>query len=96
VIEAKKGNISNHRDYMMRSYALTFSAVTLRTWRLLFTSFSNFDPDTVYMIDAWMGFVPNLLFAELLIRRRRRPIDGTALRRPRPRRSIGASEYRTR
>jgi hypothetical protein len=28
------------------------------------------DPATLYMIDAWLGFVPNLLFAEWLIRRK--------------------------
>ncbi len=71
LIEVKRGNIGDHRNYMIRSYALTFSAVTLRTWRLLFTSFTNFDPATIYMIDAWMGFVPNLLFVEWLIARRK-------------------------
>lgn len=82
VLEVKKGNIPSHRDYMTRSYALTFSAVTLRTWRLLFTSFSNLDPSTIYMIDAWMGFVPNLLFAEWLICRRKRTIAGRGPHRP--------------
>lgn len=79
VIEVRKGNISSHRNYMMRSYALTFSAVTLRTWRLLFASFSKLDAETIYMLDAWMGFVPNLLFAELLIRRRTWFTDGRTL-----------------
>lgn len=82
LIEVKRGNISNHRDYMTRSYALTFSAVTLRTWRLIFTSFSNFDPVTIYMIDAWMGFVPNLLFAQWLITRRKWFNDGKNPRTP--------------
>jgi uncharacterized membrane protein len=82
LIEVRKGNISLHRDFMTRSYALTFSAVTLRTWRLLFTSFSNLDPDTIYMIDAWMGFVPNLLLAEYLINRRKMSTGGIALRTP--------------
>ncbi|SDS59064.1 DUF2306 domain-containing protein [Opitutus sp. GAS368] len=91
LIEVKRGNIANHRDNMMRSYALTFSAVTLRTWRLIFASFSNFDPETIYMIDAWMGFVPNLLFVEWLIARRKRSIDGKTRQTPEHKRSQVAS-----
>jgi uncharacterized membrane protein len=72
LIEVKRGHVSQHRDYMTRSYALTFSAVTLRTWRMIFTSFTNLDPEIIYMLDAWMGFVPNLLLAEWLIARRKK------------------------
>jgi uncharacterized membrane protein len=72
VIEVKKGNIAGHREYMIRSYALTFSAVTLRTWRLVLTSSFDLDPQLVYMLDAWLGFVPNLICAEWLIARTRK------------------------
>lgn len=58
-----------HRNWMIRSYALTFSAITLRTWKQVLDPFVESEL-TLYMIDAWMGFVPNLLFAEWLIRRR--------------------------
>ena len=71
VIEVKKGNIALHRDYMMRSYALTFSAVTLRTWRLVLSSSFDLDPQLIYMLDAWLGFVPNLICVEWLIFRSR-------------------------
>lgn len=77
VLEIKRGHAAQHRDYMTRSYALTFSAVTLRTWRSIFTACTLFDAATIYRIDAWMGFVPNLLLAEWLIARRRRPSAGT-------------------
>ena len=56
---------------MIRSYALTLSAVMLRSWKIIILSFVYVDPLHLYMIDAWMGFVPNLLFAEWLIRRKR-------------------------
>jgi uncharacterized membrane protein len=69
VTEARKGRIVSHRQYMIRSYALTLSAVMLRSWKLIILSFVYIDPLHLYMIDAWMGFVPNLLFAEWLIRR---------------------------
>ena len=68
VLAARKGNIASHRRYMIRSYALTLSAVMLRGWKLIILTFVYVDPLHLYMIDAWLGFVPNLLFAEWLIR----------------------------
>lgn len=65
---ARQGRIKDHRQHMIRSYALTFSAITLRTWKLILSHTFHPDPLHLYMIDAWMGFVPNLLFAEWLIR----------------------------
>jgi len=68
-VEIRKGNITAHRKFMIRSYALTFSAITLRLWKLILSNSFTFDPATLYMIDAWLGFVPNLLFAEWYISR---------------------------
>jgi uncharacterized membrane protein len=59
-----------HKAFMIRSYALTFSAITLRTWKIILSPLI-LDPLHLYMIDAWMGFVPNLLLAEWIIRRRK-------------------------
>ncbi len=70
VMAVKKGDIKTHRQYMIRSYALTCSAVTLRLWKIVFTNLTALDPVTIYMIDAWMGFVPNLLMAEWIIRKK--------------------------
>ena len=74
VMEVKNGNIRGHRDYMMRSYALTLSALTLRTWKIVLTNTTSLPPETIYMINSWLGFVPNWLFVEWLIRRRNRPL----------------------
>jgi len=81
VLEARRKNIVAHRQYMIRSYALTCSAIALRTWKLVLSHSFTIDPLTLYMIDAWMGFVPNLLFAEWLIRRKkkRKPAKAIAL-----------------
>jgi uncharacterized membrane protein len=57
-----------HKEWMMRSYALTLSAVTLRAWKWLLIALFHLRPLDTYMIVAWLGFVPNLLFAEWLIR----------------------------
>lgn len=67
-LEIRKGNVLRHKEYIMRSYALTFSAITLRAWRSIISAMIVIDPDLLYKIDAWLGFVPNLLFAEWLIR----------------------------
>jgi uncharacterized membrane protein len=67
VIAASNRKIDEHKRFMIRSYALTFSAITLRSWKLILASTLHPDPLTLYMIDAWMGFVPNLLLAEWLI-----------------------------
>ena len=69
-ITAKQRNFKAHKQYMIRSYALTFSAITLRTWRIIISSLIIITPLHLYMIDAWMGFVPNLLLAEWIIRRK--------------------------
>ena len=74
VVEIKRGNVKRHKEYMIRSYALTLSAVMLRLWKIIISSFITIDPVHLYMIDSWMGFVPNLLFAEWLIRNKRRII----------------------
>lgn len=71
-IAIRKRKVIEHKEFMIRSFALTFSAITLRTWKIILSSMYNWDPLTLYMVDAWMGFVPNLLFAEWLIRRKRR------------------------
>jgi len=72
VIEIKKGNIAAHKEYMIRSYALTLSAVSLRLWKLVILGIVYVDPLVLYMVIAWLGFVPNLLFAEWLIIKRRK------------------------
>ena len=74
VMEARRGNIKAHREYMIRSYALSLSAVMLRAWKIIILSFVYVDTLHLYMIDAWMGFLPNLLFAEWLIRNSRKRV----------------------
>ena len=68
IIAVKKRNVVAHKQYMIRSYALTISAVTLRCWKIIISSIVYVDPLHLYMIDAWLGFVPNLLFAEWIIK----------------------------
>ncbi len=60
-----------HREWMIRSYALTLSAITLRAWKYAIVLAFEPRPMDVYQIVAWLGFVPNLFLAEWLIRRHR-------------------------
>lgn len=64
VVAIRQKNIDSHRQFMIRSYALTFSAITLRTWKIILAQTFHPDPVTLYMVEAWIGFVPNLLLAE--------------------------------
>ncbi len=63
---------TQHREWMIRSYALTLSAITLRAWKYSLVFLFDPRPMDVYRLVAWLGFVPNLLVAEWLIRRYRR------------------------
>ncbi|MGV6848002.1 MAG: DUF2306 domain-containing protein [Marinibacterium sp.] len=68
VRHAMAGRIVVHRDWMIRSAALTMAAVTLRLYLPGLAALAGFD--TAYAIVAWAAWVPNLLVAEWRIRRR--------------------------
>lgn len=59
-----------HGAWMIRSYALTAAAITLRLWLPIFTALFQIDFLTSYQIISWLCWVPNLVFAEILVRRR--------------------------
>ncbi len=67
----RKGNIQQHQVMMIYSYAACFAAVTLRLW-LPFLQFVIFDGAFLpaYKIVAWLCWVPNLLVAYYLVKRR--------------------------
>jgi hypothetical protein len=69
---AKAKNFIRHKDFMLRSYALTLSALTLRTWKIiLLHSGLALSLSEIYILEAWLGFIPNLIVVELMIRHRR-------------------------
>lgn len=63
----KNKNIELHRAYMLRSFALTFSAITLRFWKFFLVYLFQPYPMDVYQIIAWLGWVPNLLIIEFYL-----------------------------
>lgn len=65
----REKDILAHQNWMKRSYALTFGAVTLRLWLPLFLGVLAMDFIPAYRIIAWLAWVPNLLLVEWSIRR---------------------------
>jgi uncharacterized membrane protein len=67
-INIKNGRILQHQRMMVYSYAACFAAVTLRIWLpLLIILFKDFTP--AYLSVAWLCWVPNIIFANLLVRK---------------------------
>lgn len=66
----KNKKIKEHRNWMIRNYSLTFGAVTLRIWLPLFIVLFGIERfELSYAIIAWLAWVPNLIVAELFIRK---------------------------
>lgn len=79
----RAGDVAGHRAWMIRTYALTFAAVTLRSWLGLLLGvqipFAGPEPDidalfvNAYAAVPFLCWVPNVVVAEWLIRRRGLP-----------------------
>ncbi len=63
----KQRNISAHRDFMYRSFALALSAISLRAWKYVIVALWQPRPMDTYRIVAWLGWVGNLILAEIII-----------------------------
>src|SRR2546423_863617 len=64
----RAGDQDSHRRWMIRSYALTFAAVTLRIY-LPLSQVVGIPFEPAYQTIAWLCWVPNLILAEWLILR---------------------------
>ena len=65
-------DINEHKKWMIRNYALTFAAVTLRVYLPLLIKFGfNGDFIPAYHLVSWLCWVPNIIVAELIISRMR-------------------------
>lgn len=69
IVKVIHGDIKSHREFLIRSFALTLSAITLRAWKYLLVFLFHPRPMDVYEIVAWLGWIPNLIIAELIIRK---------------------------
>lgn len=79
----RRRDVPSHRAWMMRSFALTYGAVTLRFWFGLLIGvqipFASADASFMTILDQayaplpYLAWIPNLIVVEWLIRRRRLP-----------------------
>ncbi|WP_243074234.1 DUF2306 domain-containing protein [Microbacterium sp. SS28] len=77
----RRGDVPSHQAWMIRNYALTYAAVTLRVWlpMLLVVQipFGSFEFDAAfanaYAAVPFLCWLPNLVVAEWLVRRRGLP-----------------------
>lgn len=65
--KAIKKDFIAHRNFMIRSYALTLSALSLRAWKVLLAATTDMGPMDRYRLIAWLGWGLNLLIAEMII-----------------------------
>jgi uncharacterized membrane protein len=63
-------DVAAHRRWMVRNFALTFAAVTLRLW-LPASVAAGVPFELAYPVIAWLCWVPNLLVAERCFNRSR-------------------------
>ena len=80
----------DHRDWMIRSYALLAGAITLRLY-LPAALTLGFDYYDAYPIIAWLSWLTNLAIAESIIRWWRRSRHGRALQ-PRLNRPLATAD----
>lgn len=62
-----KKDFVSHQIWMLRSFALALSAITLRAWKYILVFCFHPKPMDVYQIVAWLGWTLNLLIAEIII-----------------------------
>lgn len=60
----RAGDVASHRRWMVRNFALSFAAVTLRLW-LPGSVASGIAFEAAYPVIAWACWLPNLVVAEL-------------------------------
>lgn len=76
-VHIRRGDIQTHRAWMLRSYALTLAAVTLRIY-LPLSQVAGIEFEQAYQAISWLCWVPNLLIVEWFILARRRETSAVA------------------
>jgi uncharacterized membrane protein len=71
-VAARQRNFKAHKIWMLRSYALTLSAISLRIYQMLLGSLFMMDPVVQYILVSWCSWMGNLFFIEYWIRNRGR------------------------
>ncbi|HTS35551.1 MAG TPA: DUF2306 domain-containing protein [Candidatus Solibacter sp.] len=69
----RAGDIDAHREWMIRNFALSLAAVTLRFYMPLMLGAMHWSFRPAYIAVSWLCWIPNLLVAQWMVARRRRP-----------------------
>lgn len=69
----KNRKVQLHKEFMIYSYAVCFSAVTLRIWLPLLIYLTG-EFISAYLIVGWLSWVPNLVVAYFIILRERKKL----------------------
>lgn len=75
----KRGDYFKHFTFMVLSYALTLSAISLRLFKWIIVSVWHLPPMDTYKIVVWLGWIFNLIIATLIIVRNNKPIEGKTI-----------------
>ena len=70
----RQGDVQAHRQWMLRSYALTLAAITLRIYVFLGSWSFELGQPVAYAVIAWISWVPNLLLCEWYLRIKRKRV----------------------
>jgi len=62
-VSIRKGAVVDHNKWMLRNFALTFAAVTLRIY-LPISMLIGLEFSATYPVIAWLCWVPNIAFVE--------------------------------
>ena len=68
-VAVRNGHIKKHQQWMIRSYAVTFTGVTFRLWLPFLIFICDMKFLEAYPIDAWVSWITNLVIAEFIIRK---------------------------
>lgn len=66
----RQRQVLQHQQFMIRSFALTLSALTLRWWKVILMHSWDMAPMDMYVWISLLGWIPNILIAEMIIIRK--------------------------
>ena len=75
----RRGDVTTHRRWMLRTFAMTYAAVTLRLWLVVLVPVMGGDFRAAYLIVPFLCWVPNLAVVELILRRQRSAAPGAVV-----------------
>lgn len=72
---ARKRKIPQHQYFMVLSYALTLSAISLRLFKWIIVNIWELPPVDTYKIVVWLGWIFNVLVALIWLRIKNKEVN---------------------